>query len=147
MAPPPPNARQRPGKAVALLDSGRRPRNGPPTPQRSAAPRQSRGAPRLRAEAPKWPPHPPTLGSAPAKPWRSSTQGGGPEMAPPPPNARQRPGKSRGAPRLRAEAPKWPPHPPTLGSAPATPRRASTQGGGPPPNTPTPRTDHTTSPR
>src|SRR2546427_7732864 len=111
MAPTPPNARQRPGKAVALLDSGRRPRNGPHTPQRSAAPRQSRGAPRLRAEAPKWPPHPPTLGSAPAKPWRSSTQGGGPEMAPTPPNARQRPGKAvalldsgRGPPPEQAEA-------------------------------------------
>src|SRR2546426_11822867 len=95
MAPTPPNARQRPGKR--------------------------RGAPRLRAGAPKWPPHPPTLGSAPANavalldsgrgprngphtpqrsaaprqtPWRSSTQGGGPEMAPTPPNARPRPGNA-----------------------------------------------------
>src|SRR6266581_2360385 len=51
--PIPPNARARPGKAVALLVT-RRPRDGPP--------------------------YPPTLGRAPAKPWRSSLRVS-PEMA------------------------------------------------------------------
>src|SRR5207302_7363788 len=84
------------------------PRHGPHTPTRSEAPRQGRGAPRPPAHARKRPgkavalldlPH--TLGSAPARPWRSSTsrtrseaprQGRGAPR--PPPHARKRPGKA-----------------------------------------------------
>ncbi len=40
--------------------------------------------------APKWPPNPPMLGSAPAQPWRSSVTHERPEMAPKPPSAQYR---------------------------------------------------------
>src|SRR5438093_2446784 len=49
-----PNARKRPGAAAALLDYRRRAApKWPPHPQRSEAPRRSRGAPRLRASGPE----------------------------------------------------------------------------------------------
>src|SRR5207247_1581229 len=60
----------------------------PPTPQRSEAPRQSRGPPRDRAR--------------------------GPEMAPNPQRS-EAPRQSRGAPRDRARGPEMAPKPPTLG--------------------------------
>src|SRR5437870_7736009 len=135
----------------------------PHTPQRSEAPRRSRAAPRFGGGVPgaaKWPPHPPTLGSAPAEPGRSSIwrwRPRGREMAPIPPNARKRPGgagplldlalaspgprngphtpqrseaprRNRAAPRFGVGVPgaaKWPPYPPTLGSAPAESGRSS----------------------
>src|SRR5256884_5809260 len=56
--PTPPDARTRPGRAVARLGIDSRCLISPP-------PR--RGGPR------HGPPHPPTLGRAPAKPWRAST--------------------------------------------------------------------------
>src|SRR5688572_31804400 len=59
------------------------------------------------------PPHPPTLGRAPAKPWRAST------LPPHPPTLGRAPAKPWRASTL-------PPHPPTLGRAPAKPWRAST---------------------
>src|SRR2546426_4384836 len=99
--PIPPNARKRPGGAGPLLDlalASPGPRNGPHTPQRSEAPRRSRAAPRFGVGVPgaaKWPPYPPTLGSAPAESGRSSIwrwRPRGREMAPIPPNARKRPG-------------------------------------------------------
>src|SRR5260370_42108155 len=57
--------------AVMVLHGGPEMAPIPPT---LVAPRQSRGAPRLRSptEAPKWPPPPPPLGRAPAKPGRAS---------------------------------------------------------------------------
>src|SRR5438034_2594179 len=70
-----PNARERRGKAVALLGIAHAAPKWPPNPQRSEAPRQSRGAPRDRARGPemallgiaraaaKWPPNPATFGA------------------------------------------------------------------------------------
>src|SRR6266404_9305664 len=52
-------------------------------------PGAARGVAKLGA--PKWPPKPPSLRSAPAQPGRSSIEHGGPEMAPKPPNVRSGP--------------------------------------------------------
>src|SRR5881296_336628 len=90
-----PNARKRPGAALALLDYRRRAApKWPPHPQRSEAPRHSRGAPRLpSSRGPEMAPKPPTLGSAPAQPWRPSiTVVARPRNGPQTPNARKHPG-------------------------------------------------------
>src|SRR5438093_2505264 len=79
---------------------------GPPSPPcwtRNRSLIGRRGGPR------HGPPHPPTLGRAPAKPWRASTSTqdrssadvGGPDMAPHTPRPSDAPRPSRGAPRRR----------------------------------------------
>src|SRR6059036_3414785 len=108
--PTPPSARTRPGAAVARLGLATRWLI------------DRRGGPRYG------PPHPPSLGRAPAQPWRasglphdgSSLVVGGPDMAPHTPHRSDAPRRSRGAPRAchtmahRSSwgAPIWPPTPP-----------------------------------
>src|SRR5437762_573866 len=88
--------------------------------------------------APRWPPHPPTLGSAPGNPGRSSIMlmpssawVGAPRWPPHPPTLGSAPGNpGRSSIILMPSsawvgAPRWPPHPPTLGSAPGNPGRSS----------------------
>src|SRR5467141_681232 len=65
---------RRAARRGALGNGG--PRHGPPNPPAFVAPRQSRGAPHHHAAtigAPRWPPKPPSVRRAPAKPGRSPT--------------------------------------------------------------------------
>src|SRR5437867_12811217 len=87
--PTPPSARTRPGPAVARLGLS------------TGCLIDRRGGPR------DGPPHPPSLGRAPAQPWRasglaqdvSSIVVGGPPTAPPPPPPPVAPPPARGRPR------------------------------------------------
>src|SRR5213083_2296421 len=56
-------------------------------------------------------PKPPTLGSAAAKPWRSSGSRTRPRNGPQTPNARKRRGKAVALLGIAHAAPKWPPNP------------------------------------
>src|SRR5438093_9138937 len=94
----------------------------PHTPPRSEAPRPSRGAPRSGASGPDMAPHTPPRSEAP-RPSRGAPRSGasGPDMAPPtPPHARKRPGQAVALLDPARAAPTWPP---TLG-APRVPRGA-----------------------
>src|SRR5207244_9515838 len=106
-----PNARKRRGQAVALLGMAQAAPKWPPNPQRSEAPRPSRGAPRDGASGPEMAPKPPPLGSAAAKPWRSSGWRKRPRNGPQPPTARTRRGQAVALLGMAQPAPKLPPNP------------------------------------
>jgi len=99
MAPKPPKCSEPGGAGRSLSRRELRARDGPQPPKRSERPGGAVAvSTRLEYGAPRWPPNPPSVRSAPAEPGRSSIAAGitRPEMAPKPPKCSERPRRSRG---------------------------------------------------